>query len=153
MFHVKHFFIIFKLWYFYFFKNTKYCGIFLWNTADVKCFTWNISLLRWNILFNKGLLLYWYWQEQSYISLYYTLTTLRQKSGKPPVPRTRGCVHMEYIHVHFCLYEHYIVISSLNNFAVRQIQINLYFSHLRSLYRNQIISNCKDGSLCTICYF
>ena len=29
---------------------------------------------------------------------------------------------------------HYIVISSLNNIAVRQMQINLHFSHFRSLY-------------------
>ena len=31
----------------------------------------------------------------------------------------------------------YIVISSLNNFAVRQIQINLYFPLFRSLYHVQ----------------
>ena len=37
----------------------------------------------------------------------------------------------------FCLY--YIVISSLNNFAVRQIQINLYFPLFRSLYHESLI--------------
>ena len=39
------------------------------------------------------------------------------------------------IYTRFARQSYYIVISSLNNFAVRQIQINLYFPLFRSLYR------------------
>ena len=46
---------------------------------------------------------------------------------------SKSPVHPYFIHFH--LYQiHNIVISSLNNFAVRQIQINLYFPLFRSLY-------------------